>query len=235
MGEVEIFVLNVSTSWATYNGGDERHTFQKCLLFGLLLTSGRRWQRGVCSGSVWFETLTSAQWSRQTGIVSARFTGGSTPSVCRGSAVSRAPASLLLSTKSANVKPALQVAPGNLLLVSCLTSQLSNCLAGCDTLWFWPRSAETNLGLSRFFAKRKKSSMPKRNDRASRSPLKPAANPGRRLAKSADPAYIKFTTYVRKSTHLGVKTMLVSKEMEFSELVEELLATWLKQHDAIKT
>ncbi len=64
---------------------------------------------------------------------------------------------------------------------------------------------------------------------------KSSANPSRRLAKSADPAYIKFTTYVRKSTHLGVKTLLVRKEMEFSDLVEELLATWLKQHDAIKT
>ncbi len=76
--------------------------------------------------------------------------------------------------------------------------------------------------------------MPKRTDRATRTPRKTSATPGRRLAKSADPAYIKFTTYVRKSTHLGVKTLLVSKEMEFSDLVEELLATWLKQHDAIE-
>ena len=83
---------------------------------------------------------------------------------------------------------------------------------------------------------RKKSSMPQRTDRANGSPPKSSANPSRRLAKSARiRAYIKFTTYVRKSTHLGVKTMLVSKEMEFSDLVEELLATWLKQHDAIKT
>ena len=76
--------------------------------------------------------------------------------------------------------------------------------------------------------------MPKRNDGVNVAPSKPSAKLSRPLAKSADPAYIKFTTYIRKSTHLGVKTRLVSKEMEFSDLVEELLATWLKQHDAIR-
>jgi hypothetical protein len=35
---------------------------------------------------------------------------------------------------------------------------------------------------------------------------------------------MKFTTYIRKSTHLGVKTRLVSKEKELSDLVEELLS-----------
>lgn len=54
----------------------------------------------------------------------------------------------------------------------------------------------------------------------------------RPLAKSADPAYVKFTTYVRKSTHLGVKTRLVSKEKELSDLVEELLSKWLKENDS---
>lgn len=46
---------------------------------------------------------------------------------------------------------------------------------------------------------------------------------------------MKFTTYIRKSTHLGVKTRLVSKEMELSDLVEELLSDWLKQNEAIST
>jgi hypothetical protein len=31
-------------------------------------------------------------------------------------------------------------------------------------------------------------------------------------AKISDPAYIKFTTCIRRRTHLGVKTRLVSKE-----------------------
>ena len=57
----------------------------------------------------------------------------------------------------------------------------------------------------------------------------------RPLAKSADPAYMKFTTYVRRSTHLGVKTRLVSKEKELSDLVEELLSHWLKENDSFGT
>ncbi len=53
------------------------------------------------------------------------------------------------------------------------------------------------------------------------------------LAKSADPSYMKFTTYIRKTTHIGVKTRLVSKEKELSDLVEELLTNWLKDNDAV--
>lgn len=47
------------------------------------------------------------------------------------------------------------------------------------------------------------------------------------LAKSVDPAYVKFTTYVRKKTHLAVKSRLVAQERELSDLVEELLQQWL--------
>lgn len=52
------------------------------------------------------------------------------------------------------------------------------------------------------------------------------SNAGNRrpLAKSADPAYLKFTTYIRKSTHLAVRTRFVSKEQKLSNLVEELLS-----------
>jgi len=57
----------------------------------------------------------------------------------------------------------------------------------------------------------------------------------RPLAKSADPAFMKFTTYIRKSTHLGVKTRLVSREKELSDLVEELLSNWLKENDSFGT
>lgn len=55
-----------------------------------------------------------------------------------------------------------------------------------------------------------------------------------RLAKRADPAFMKFTTYIRKSTHLGVKTRLVSKEKELSDLVEELLANWLRENESFE-
>jgi hypothetical protein len=48
------------------------------------------------------------------------------------------------------------------------------------------------------------------------------------LAKSADPDYLKFTTYIRKKTHRAVKVRLTEQEREFSDLVEELLAAWLQ-------
>jgi hypothetical protein len=54
------------------------------------------------------------------------------------------------------------------------------------------------------------------------------------LAKSADPAFTKFTTYIRKTTHLGVKIRLVSKEKELSDLVEELLSNWLKENNSFE-
>jgi hypothetical protein len=56
----------------------------------------------------------------------------------------------------------------------------------------------------------------------------------RPLAKSADPAYMKLTTYVRKTTHLAVKTRLVSKKKELSDLVEELLSDWLKKNSLFR-
>ena len=54
------------------------------------------------------------------------------------------------------------------------------------------------------------------------------------LAKSADPTFTKFTTYIRKTTHLGVKTRLVSKEKELSDLVEELLSNWLRENNSFE-
>ena len=69
----------------------------------------------------------------------------------------------------------------------------------------------------------------------SRGALADKPDNSRPLAKSADPDYMKFTTYIRKSTHLGVKTRLVSKKKELSDLVEELLSDWLKENDSITT
>jgi uncharacterized membrane-anchored protein len=56
----------------------------------------------------------------------------------------------------------------------------------------------------------------------------------KRVAKSADRSFMKFTTYIRKTTHLGVKTRLVSKEKELSDLVEELLSNWLKENESFE-
>ncbi|MGD1082910.1 MAG: hypothetical protein ABR881_31735 [Candidatus Sulfotelmatobacter sp.] len=76
---------------------------------------------------------------------------------------------------------------------------------------------------------------PPSSAKARRGSLDARPDDSRQLAKSADPAYMKFTTYIRKATHLGVKTRLVSKQMEFSDLVEELLARWLKENESIVT
>ncbi len=50
------------------------------------------------------------------------------------------------------------------------------------------------------------------------------------LAKSVDPEYTKFTTYIRKDTHKTVKVRLTQQERELSDLVEQLLQDWLKQN-----
>ena len=77
-------------------------------------------------------------------------------------------------------------------------------------------------------------SSPKSARRSGVAPEERSDN-SRALAKSADPGYMKFTTYIRKSTHLGVKTRLVSKKKELSDLVEELLSDWLKENSSITT
>lgn len=53
---------------------------------------------------------------------------------------------------------------------------------------------------------------------------------GRPPAKRSDPAYVGFTTYIRKDTHLKVKIALLQEggTRELSELVEELLSKWIK-------
>jgi hypothetical protein len=53
---------------------------------------------------------------------------------------------------------------------------------------------------------------------------------GRPPAKRSDPAYVGFTTYIRKDTHLKVKIALLQEggRRELSELVEELLSKWTK-------
>ena len=66
-------------------------------------------------------------------------------------------------------------------------------------------------------------------------PLVKAASNGdqpKPLAKSADPAFMKFTTYIKKTTHRAVKMRMVGAEREMSELVEDLLSEWLKENDS---
>jgi hypothetical protein len=56
-------------------------------------------------------------------------------------------------------------------------------------------------------------------------------SPGRLPGKSADPEFTQITTYIRKETHRNVKIELLKegKDRELSELVEDLLSSWLKR------
>ena len=55
---------------------------------------------------------------------------------------------------------------------------------------------------------------------------------GRPPGKRQNPDFDQVTAYIRKQTHQGVKIALLQegKGQEFSELVESLLAKWLKVH-----
>ena len=54
-------------------------------------------------------------------------------------------------------------------------------------------------------------------------PLLPRTTKG----KSADPNFIKLTSYIRRETHREVKRRLLDDGREISELVEALLGGWL--------
>lgn len=54
------------------------------------------------------------------------------------------------------------------------------------------------------------------------------AGRGRPRAKRSDPAYRQVTAYVQRDTYKAVQVRLLEQEREFSELVQELLAGWLK-------
>lgn len=63
---------------------------------------------------------------------------------------------------------------------------------------------------------------------------KTVKNPGSRGGKSADPAYTQVSAYVPDQTYTNVKIELLreGKNRDFSDLVEELLAAWLKKQKA---
>jgi hypothetical protein len=63
----------------------------------------------------------------------------------------------------------------------------------------------------------------------------PQANPmpivavsgDRKRGKSANPDYVKLTSYIRRETHRAVKRRLLDEGREISELIEELFGQWL--------
>lgn len=78
-----------------------------------------------------------------------------------------------------------------------------------------------------------KGSKPKAKKATSRKAAPAKAEPKqaeRKTAKSKDPDFEQITAYIRKDTHQETKIALLQegKGQQFSELVETLLAKWLK-------
>jgi len=61
-------------------------------------------------------------------------------------------------------------------------------------------------------------------------PSAEAKRRGRPNAKRSDPEFVQTTAYIRRDTHRDAKIALLheGEGREYSELVEELLAGWLK-------
>jgi hypothetical protein len=60
----------------------------------------------------------------------------------------------------------------------------------------------------------------------------PAKKRGRPAGKRSDADYVQTTAYIHKDTHRDVKIALLKSgsELDFSELVDDLLGTWLKSN-----
>ena len=90
-----------------------------------------------------------------------------------------------------------------------------------------PKTSKPTISSSPFDelikARSRTSSQPDVQEPRSSLPEPPAI----KLAKSVDPSYTKFTSYIRKQTHKAVKMRLVGESREMSDLVEELLSEWL--------
>jgi hypothetical protein len=67
-----------------------------------------------------------------------------------------------------------------------------------------------------------------KGQKAKKASTKPASGSKRPLGKRSDPDYTQITAYIRKGTHEGVMRAIY-KRQELSELIEELLAGWLKK------
>lgn len=63
-------------------------------------------------------------------------------------------------------------------------------------------------------------------------PGKTKAPTPRPRAKSKNPDYCKFITYVPKTMHRAIKIACLTQEppIDMSDLVEQQLAAWLKKH-----
>lgn len=71
---------------------------------------------------------------------------------------------------------------------------------------------------------------PKLKAKARSQAPEPSGPVGRPRGKRSDGDHVQVTAYIRRATHFGVKTALLREQngQDFSGLVEELLAKWLK-------
>ena len=63
------------------------------------------------------------------------------------------------------------------------------------------------------------------------APTVPRRKVGRPPGKKSNPDYTQVTVYLRKRTHLAAKKNLLDEGREFSELVEALVAHWVRNFD----
>ncbi len=87
----------------------------------------------------------------------------------------------------------------------------------------FPRAGKA--GKAKNSAKTGKGLKPPAEEQQAESPKR-----GRPAGKRSAPDYVGFTTYIRRDTHRKAKIALLENEdgRELSELVEELIAEWLK-------
>jgi hypothetical protein len=52
---------------------------------------------------------------------------------------------------------------------------------------------------------------------------------GRPQAKRSDPSFKKTSVIIRKETHSAVQKLLIDRDQDFSELLEDLLTAWVKE------
>lgn len=84
--------------------------------------------------------------------------------------------------------------------------------------------------MSRTNAASKKGSDKTSSKKASHADETKTKRRGRPSGKRSDPDYVQTTAYIRGDTYKAVKIALIEEDegREYSELVEELLANWLK-------
>ena len=68
---------------------------------------------------------------------------------------------------------------------------------------------------------------------AAEQPTAPVASPPRRIGrprgKKSNPNFVQVTVYVRRDTHMVARQRLYEEGKELSQLVQELVADWLRR------